>query len=271
MYQPRRVVITGGSSGLGLGFAKAFAARSADLVLLARGEAGLGEARALIAAQAPATRVETLAVDVADGAAMRAAAAQLAQGGDIDLLINCAGILREGYFDTFVEDDFRALIDINLFGTVHSVRAFLPQLRATRGRIVNISSLSGVTGIFGYSGYCASKFAVQGYSEVLRLELRPQGIAVHVVCPGEFESPMLAALAHAGRTPENVAHASSLPAIGVDTVVRDTLRGIERDAFEIVPGRLARLAAFSIRHFPRTSRKISDWRVRRVYVGPHKT
>ncbi|MFA5940651.1 MAG: SDR family NAD(P)-dependent oxidoreductase [Sinimarinibacterium sp.] len=270
MYQPRRVLITGGSSGLGLSFAKAFATRGADLVLLARGEAGLAGARAQIAAQAPAARVETLAIDVANGRAVQTAAAQLARGGNIDLLINCAGILREGYLETLPENDFREMIDINLFGTVHSVHAFLPQLRATRGRIVNISSLSGVTGIFGYSGYCASKFAVQGYSEVLRLELRPQGIAVHVVCPGEFESPMLAALAQEGRTPENRAHATRLPAISVETVVRDTFRGIERGEYEIVPGRLARVAAFAVRHFPRITRMISDRRIGGVYVGPQE-
>ncbi len=271
MYQPRRVVITGGSSGLGLGFAKALAARGARLVLLARGEAGLASAQTEVEAAVPGARVRTLAVDVSDPDALRAAAARLeADGeGDVDLLVCSAGILRQGYVEAHSDDDYRDTIAINYLGTVHAVRALLPALARSRGRVVNISSMSGLTGVFGYSAYSASKFAVQGFSEALRVELRPQGIAVHVVSPAEFHSPMLASVEHV-RTPEGRAHATSVPAVTVDVVVRDTLRGIERGEFAIVPGRLARLASVGLRHFPRISRAVSDRRVARVYVGPRR-
>ena len=271
MYQPRRVVITGGSTGLGLNFAMDFAARNAELILLARSAQGLAQACAQITARFPKSKVTTHLVDVSDVRSVRTVADAIGAGGDIDLLINSAGILHEGYVDTMADDVFRAQMDINFFGTVHTTRAFLPQLRRTRGRIVNISSLSGVTGVFGYSAYCSSKHAVQGFSEVLRLELKPAGVGVHAVCPGEFESPMLVNLGE-HRSPENLAHcASGSKRITTQVVVDATLRGIEAGKFEIVPGAEAKLIRALIRHFPALIRWITDRTIRQVYVGPgHK-
>ncbi|PKP72402.1 MAG: short-chain dehydrogenase [Alphaproteobacteria bacterium HGW-Alphaproteobacteria-5] len=268
MYKPRRVVITGGSSGLGLNFALEFAARNAEIVLLARGAQQLAQARAKIEARVPGARVLTHAVDVSDQEDVRAAARAIGLDGDIDLLINSAGILRENYVDSIDDDIIRTQMDINFFGTVNAVQAFLPQLRRTQGHIVNISSLSGVMGIFGYAGYCASKYAVQGFSEVLRIELKPAGVAVHVVCPGEFDSPMVTSLGGSGRTPENVAHARGLKPTTTQAVVSATLRGIETGKFEIIPGSAARLVRALVRHCPALIHWHGDRTVRRVYVGP---
>lgn len=268
MYQPKRVVITGGSTGLGLNFAMEFVARKSEVLLLARRETVLAQAQTQIETRFPGAKLRTYAVDVADVQALRAVAQAIGAGGDIDLLINSAGILHEGYADTMADEIFRAQMEVNFFGTVHAARAFLPQLRRTRGRIVNISSLSGVTGVFGYSGYCASKFAVQGFSETLRLELKPAGVVVHVVCPGEFESPMLAGLGD-DRSPENLAHcASGAGRITTQVVVDATLRGIEAGQFEIVPGFEARLIRLLIRHFPGLVRWATDRTIAPVYVGP---
>lgn len=155
-------------------------------------------------------------------------------------------------------------------GCTMTPRKFETTRPEARVRIVNVSSLSGVMGVFDYSGYCASKFAVQGFSEVLRVELAPVGVAVHVVCPGEFESPMLENLG-SNRTPENVAHAKTLAAITTDVVVKATLRGIEAGRFEIVPGRQARLLRALTRHFPGISRRVGDAIVAKAYVGPQRS
>lgn len=268
MYKPHRAVITGGSTGLGLNFAIDLAARQSELILLARREHELMQARTQIQTRFPGAKVTTHAVDVADVRAVRAVAQSIGAGGDIDLLVNSAGILREGYVDAMDDDVFRAQMEVNFFGTLYATRAFLPQLRRARGRIVNISSLSGVTGVFGYSAYCSSKYAVQGFSEVLRLELKPAGVAVHSVCPGEFESPMLVMLGQ-HRSPENLAHcASGAKRITSQDVVDATLRGIEAGKFEIVPGAQARVIRALIRHFPALIHWLGDRTVAAAYVGP---
>jgi 3-dehydrosphinganine reductase len=268
MYRPRRVVITGGSSGLGLNFALEFAARHSELFLLARSVQGLEQAGEQIERRFPGTKVTTFAADVSDVWAIRAVAESIGAGGDIDLLINSAGILHEGYVDSVEDEVFRAQMEVNFFGTVHAVRAFLPPLRRTKGRIVNISSLCGLTSVFGYSAYCSSKYAVQGFSEVLRLELKPAGVAVHVVCPGAFESPMLAKLG-TQCSPENLAHTGSgAERITTQVVVDATLRGIEAGKFEIVPGAEAQFVRALVRHLPAFIHWASDRTVRPVYVGP---
>ena len=267
----RKIVITGGSSGLGLGLARALTRRGDKVALVARDERKLNEAAASIQAEMPGMTVLTRAIDVRRGGELGGAFEALAAGlGGIDVLINSAGILREGHFETIDESVHREIMDINYFGALNAVRAALPHLkRSTQGHIVNISSISGLTGVFGYSAYCASKYALLGLSETLRFEFAPQGLKVQVVCPGEFDSPMVDALnAGAGRSPENRVHTLSIPKIGVDVVVRDTVHGMEGNAFMIVPGKMASLAVVGLRHFPDLSRKVGDRRIRAVVQGP---
>ncbi|NNM50953.1 MAG: SDR family NAD(P)-dependent oxidoreductase [Pseudomonadales bacterium] len=257
MFHGKRVLITGGSSGLGWAFAQAMAEQGAKLILIARRLQPLEQCRDDLLKHHPDRRISIHSIDVACNEAVQNLALQLAPEGDIDLLINCAGILREGRVELLETLDFEEQMAINYFGCIHTIRAFLPALQRTQGRIINISSLSGITGIFGYSGYCASKFAVQGLSEVLRLELKSYGIDVHVVCPGEFTSPMLTALQQ-HRSWENKAQTSTLPTITPEQVVQDTLRGIDRGDFEIIPGKIARVVRTALRYFPKLSRRFND-------------
>lgn len=267
----RHVIITGGSSGLGLALAGALLKRGDRVALMARNAAKLDDAAATLRREHPAGFVTTAAVDVTDQAALEAAVATVVeQLGGLDLLVNSAGVLKEGYFETLSDATHRELMEINYFGTLNAVRAALPFLKAARaGRVVNVSSVAGLTGVFGYSAYCASKHAVIGLSETLRFELTPQGVTVQVVCPGEFDSPMVDEL-DAGRTPENREHAHVIPKVSVDVVVRDTLRGLDGDAFMIVPGALAKLSVLGLRHLPRMSRVVGAQRIRAVYAGPRR-
>lgn len=267
----RKIVITGGSSGLGLALAKALAARGDAVGLLARDAGRLERAAAEIVHAVPGAKVATIATDVQDGAALEQAFVTLAGSlGGIDVLVNSAGIMREGYFEQLSVADHRAVMDINYFGTLHAIRAALPHLRrSSMPRIVNIASVAGLTGVFGYTAYCAAKHALVGLSEALRYELTPQGITVQVVCPGEFDSPLVDALDE-HRTPENREHTLTIPKVGVDVIVRAVVRGMESRRFLVVPGRLARLSAFGLRHFPALGRAVGDARVRRAYVGPHR-
>lgn len=267
----RRVAITGGSSGLGLALAQALASRGDAVALLARDPRKLEAAAATVRGAVPGAEVFTVAVDVQDGAALEQAFAAVAQAlGGIDVLVNSAGIMREGYFETLPIAAHREVMAINYFGTLQAIHGALPHLRRGHGgRIVNVASVAGLTGVFGYTAYCAAKHALVGLSEALRYELAPQGIVVQLVCPGEFDSPLVDAL-DATRTPENREHTLTIPKVDVDVIVDEIVRGLDGDAFLLVPGALAKLSAFGLRHFPAVSRAIGDARVRRVYVGPRR-
>jgi 3-dehydrosphinganine reductase len=262
VLRDRTIVITGGSSGLGLAFGHELARRGARVALVARDVARLEEARAGIHAKVPGAKVEVLSVDVSDAAAVGTAMDRLAaQMGRLDMLVNSAGILREGRFDVLRDEDFRRVMDVNYFGTLRATRAALPHLLASGGRVVNIASVAGLTGVFGYAAYCSSKFALVGLTEVLRVELARAGVRVHLVCPPEFDSPMVEALDRE-RTPENRAQTLTIPKTTIDVIVRETLAGIARDRFLILPGTWTKLAVFGIRHFPAMTRAVVDMRLR---------
>jgi 3-dehydrosphinganine reductase len=264
----KRVVVSGGSSGLGLKLATRLAADGASVALIARDEDRLEQARKRILASVPDALVLTASVDVIDEAALATAFERVAHElGGIDMLINSAGILREGYFDLCAGSMFREVMDINYFGVLNCTRAALPYLKKARGTLVNVASIGGLAGVFGYTAYNASKFAVVGLTEALYFELAPQGISVHLICPPEFDSAMVAGIA-ASRTPENRAHTLTIPKHDVDTIARESLAGIAQGRFLTVPGRRAKLAVALMRHLPGLTRTLGAARVRRVYRGP---
>jgi 3-dehydrosphinganine reductase len=265
----RNVLITGGSSGLGLELARAMVQRGRRVVLWARNQERLDEAAKLVRSSAPQAWVQTFAVDVRDTAALKQVMAESVQAmGGLDLLINSAGILREGHFEYLDDAVHREVMEINHFGVLNCVRAALPYLKqSSSARILNVASVASLTGVFGYSAYCASKHALLGASDCLRAELRPQGICVQVACPSEFDSPMVDAIDQ-GRSPENRAHALTIPKVGVDVVARDILRGLETNDFMLIPGWQTRWMAKAIRHFPGISRWLGDQRIRSVYRKP---
>jgi 3-dehydrosphinganine reductase len=270
MKKESRIVITGGSSGLGLALAAALSLRGASVALIARDGGRLAAAAAQLRRSRAEAIVHTYSVDVAATADLTSDFERIAGDlGGIDVLVNCAGILREGYFDTLAERDFREVMDVNCFGALRTIRAALPHLERSRGRILNVASIAALTGVFGYAAYCASKHALLGASDALRAELTPRGITVQVACPGEFESPMVEALDKT-RTPENRAHTLALPRTPVPAIVSDIVRGLESDDFLVVPGSRARAFAFGIRHFPGVSRRIGDGKIKSAYVGPRR-
>lgn len=269
MATPRRVIITGGSSGLGLGLAEELLRQGDQVMLIARDTNRLEAAVKQLRTSVPGARVDAVSLDVSGPDLQAGIDRAVAALGGLDLLINSAGILREGYIEQLTDQDYRQTLDINFFGTVRTIRAALPHLRKSgRGQIVNIASVAALTGVFGYTAYCSSKYALLGFSEALRAELKPQGIKVQVVCPPEFDSPMVDAL-NEKRTPENLAHTSAIPKLDVSTVVDAVISGLNRSHFMIVPGAQTGLMTFGIRHFPGISRWVSDRRIRSAYRGPH--
>jgi len=182
--------ITGAGRGLGAEIAKA-AMRAGDLVVAA------GRNRAAVAdSLGPnSERLLSVELDVNNEAQAQAAVdAAVARFGTIDVLVNNAGYGQLGLFEESTVQDVQAQFGTNLFGVFSVTRAVLPVMRAARkGRIFNVSSLAGMRGTAFGSLYCASKFALEGFSESLAQEIAPFGILVTIVEPGPFRTDFLSA------------------------------------------------------------------------------
>jgi len=269
MFKNKTIIITGGSSGVGKALAHRLARAGAHLSLVARDRDKLESVTRELRGIGSGQRIEGFSCDVADPDALETAMGQIAETmGTPHVLINSAGILREGYFEAQKLETFREVMDINFFGTLHTIRAILPYfLEAGGGRVVNIASVAGLMGVFGYTAYCASKHAVVGLTGSLRAEFAPRNIRFHLVCPPEFNSPMVEAL-EGTRTPENVTMAHTIPVMTADAVADAILRGMEKERYEIVTGLFARAATRADRLFPGLSRAVVDFQIRRCYRGP---
>lgn len=183
-FKGRAVVITGGSRGLGLLIARELAAQGARLALLARDRDELQRAASDLAASG--AEVLTLPCDVRDRDVARQAIEQVvSRFGQIDVLINNAGIISVGPVENMALADFEDAIATHTFGPLYTMLAAMPHMRRQGGgRIVNIASIGGKIAVPHLTPYTTSKFALVGLSDAMRAELAKDGIAVTTVCPG---------------------------------------------------------------------------------------
>jgi len=183
------VLITGGSSGIGKATALRAARLGARVALAARSleplEAAASEVRTLGA------EVLTVPTDVGDPAACRAmVAATVARFGQLDVLINSAGISLRGDFEPTTPETTERIFRVNVLGTIYATQAAIPEVRKTRGSLIALASLAGKRGCPSYAIYGASKFAVCGLYEAIRIELSDDHIHVGVVSPGFVATPL---------------------------------------------------------------------------------
>lgn len=177
------VVITGGSSGIGLALAERFGKAGAKILITGRNSSNLHQAVKDL--QAKGITVSAFQGDVSneeDNKAMAAEAIKLY--GTIDILINNAGISMRALFADVDMAVLRKVMDINFYGVLYATRYCLPEITKNKGSIVGISSIAGFRGLPGRTGYSASKFAMNGFLEVLRTELLKTGVHVLTACPG---------------------------------------------------------------------------------------
>jgi short-subunit dehydrogenase len=176
----KTVVITGASSGIGRAAAVELARRGADLVLGAR----RAELLETVAAECRALGVRCTPV-VADVTKRADCARLIAAAPRVDVLVNNAGFAIFEAIELARPDDLEAMMQTDYFGTVWCTQAVLPQMLARGdGTIVNVASIAGIMGYARMGGYCATKFAVIGFSEALRDEVIGRGVRVALVCPG---------------------------------------------------------------------------------------
>src|SRR3954454_10647301 len=187
----QRVLVTGGSSGVGLAVAQALTEEGAEVALLARNELGLAAAKRMLA-EVGAEAV-TVPADVTDREALTAAVDEAArQLGGLEVLVTAAAGLSFGRFAETAPEDFDATVETVLGGTVDTIRAALPHLERTRGAVVTIGSIAAHMPLPGMAAYTASKHGLVGFLETVRVELEEAGssVTLSLVNPGAVDTPL---------------------------------------------------------------------------------
>ena len=203
--QKKVVIITGASSGIGKALAEKYAAKGWNLVLAARREERLRELKERL----PQTEVLAVKTDVTvEGDCENLVEKAVEKFGQIDVLINNAGISMRALFNTTEMEVLHRLMDVNYWGTVNCTKFAMPHLLKQKGSLVGVISVGGYIGLPGRAGYSASKFAVRGFLESLRIENLKTGLHILIAAPGFTaseirKSALTANGAKQGETPRN--------------------------------------------------------------------
>ncbi|MFN2561524.1 MAG: SDR family oxidoreductase [Jatrophihabitans sp.] len=240
----KRVLITGAASGIGRAVATAAGQAGAQLVLTDRNAELLAQAAAELTAAGAHVAV-THAADVSDLTQVRTLAdAVHAQGGNVDVVMNVAGIAAWGTVDRLEHRHWQAMVDVNLMGPIHVIECFLPPMIAAGrgGHLVNVSSAAGLIGLPWHAAYSASKFGLRGVSEVLRFDLRQHRIGVSLVCPGGVATPLtdtieIAGVDQTGRRFARMQAHFRKRAVTPEQVAAAILRGVRHNRYLVYTSR----------------------------------
>jgi NAD(P)-dependent dehydrogenase (short-subunit alcohol dehydrogenase family) len=261
-------VVTGAGSGIGRALAVNLASQGAQLALADVNAAGLEETLKLLGSAS----ARSYSVDVADRSAVQGFAHAVEKDfGRASLLVNNAGVALFGTFAELTLEEMEWLIGINFWGVVHGCKFFLPLLqREADAHIVNVSSVFGLIGPPGQSAYCSSKFAVRGFSECLREELRTTGVKVTCVHPAGIAT-RIAETARVGAATRVEEHAQArerftkVATITPAEAARVIVRGILADKNRVLIGKDAYRIDFLQRLMPaRANAMLSAWLQKRI-------
>ncbi|MDP9236316.1 MAG: SDR family oxidoreductase [Chloroflexota bacterium] len=226
-FKDQVVIVTGGGRGIGRAVALEFAAEGAVLLLGGRRMDALQTS--VLECREAGGRAESIKCDVAveedlQGIVLRA----MDHYGRIDVLVNNAGVVTGGRLDEIAAEDVRRITDVNIWAPVRLSQIALPHMRAAKsGTIVNISSIAGRVGMPYHATYCASKYALRGFSEALRRELRRDGVHVMAVYPGVTATDLLEGVEIDGL---------GVPIATAAQVGRAVRRGVERGQNDVFIG-----------------------------------
>ncbi len=247
-YQNKLVLITGGSSGLGLSLAKQLAEKEANVWILARRPEKL---------EAAIKEIEThrknssqcfgcIQADVTDEQGLSTELDRfMMEVGVPDILINAAGSSHPGMFAEQENEIFHDMMDLNYFGTINATKRIVPgMIKRRSGHIVNVSSIAGFAGVLGYAAYSGSKFAIRGLSEVIRPELKEYGIRVTIVYPPGMRTPGLDNENLYKPALTKIMEESGDPIEDPDFVARVVVKDVAKGKFNIRPNSTTRFYYF---------------------------
>jgi short-subunit dehydrogenase len=256
-------VVTGAAGGIGAALATGLADRGSHLVLLDRDAERLAGVAETIGVAAPGRRIATYVVDLAAaGAAARIGETLREAHPDTTLLVNNAGVALGGRFDQVSGEQFDTVMAVNFQAVVTLTRALLPVLTAHPGsHLVNVSSVFGIIAPAGQTAYCASKFAVRGFTESLRGELAPVGVGVTCVHPGGVRTgiarnAMVGAGLPADQWTAGLARFDHMLTLDPAVAAATVLRAVHRRRPRVLVGRDATLLDALARALPVTHRRL---------------
>lgn len=184
----KKALITGGTSGIGLAIAKTFLREGAQVVLWGRNQTKGDAASQELKQMVPNGEVTFQSVDVSNLQMVTEAFTQLS---DIQIVVNCAGVTRDGLFMKMSEEDWDTVLDCNLKSCFNVCKQVIrPMMKARAGRIINVSSVIGLTGNPGQVNYSASKAGMIGMTRSLAKEVASRGVTVNCIAPGFFQTEM---------------------------------------------------------------------------------
>ena len=272
-FHGRVALVTGGSRGLGLLIARELGAQGAKVMIAARDEDELSRAKAdLLARGIEAT---TIATDLASPAeAERVVNATVSAYGQLDVLVNNAGVITVGPFENLSKADFDQAMAIHFWAALYTLKAAIPHMRRVGGgRVVNISSIGGKVGVPHLAAYCASKFALTGFSQSVRAELTRDNILVTTVCPGLMRTGSIFNAWFKGQHREEFAWfavSGSLPLLSIDAgrAAAHVVDAAKHGDAELVISWPAKLAAAAANLAPRLTAAATQFANRLLPASP---
>lgn len=260
-FAGKKVLITGGSSGIGRAMAEQLAAEGASVAIWARREGPLQEALQAMkkASKSERARFAAYSVDVTDRTVVHDTAQRVLQDLDgLDVLINNSGYAKPLPLDELTDGDIDGMTQINYMGHVNVTRAFLDHFKTQRsGDICNVTSMLGFMGFYGYSAYCGSKYAIVGFSECLRQEMMLYNVGVTVFYPPTTDTPGLK-VENEVKPPETWAIEGKSTEFSSEAVGAAVLKGIQKRRFTNMVGAFNWVIYYAHRFFPGLVRWVMD-------------
>lgn len=261
-FQNKTVLITGGSRGLGLILARAFAAEQAKIAICARKDEELDRAKEDLRDRG--AEVFDVVCDVRNqNEVNQMIDAVCNHYGQIDVLINNAGVIQVGPLEVQTEEDFRDALDVHFWGAYYAMNAVIPQMRERgEGKIVNIASIGGKVNVPHLAPYCASKFALVGLSGAMRVELAKDNIDVTTVCPGLMRTGSHVNAVFKGKNKLeyalfSISDAFPLASVNAESAARQIVEACRRGEAELIISPQAKIMAKANALFPEAVAEIS--------------
>ena len=262
------VIVTGASSGIGLATARCFGAKGAKVVMAAR---SLDRLQELSPSVAEAERVLCVQCDVTREADCRALIdATVARFGRIDVLVNNAGISMRAMFKDLDLKVLHSLMEVNFWGTVNCTKAALPYLLSAKGSVVGVISIAGYSALPARTGYSASKYAVRGFLDTLRIEHLKDGLNVLVFAPGYTASNVRNAALTADGSPQGETPLDEGKLMSAEACAEKLYRAVLHRRSQVILTPLGRLTVLFHRLFPRLTDRMTYRFIAREAGSPFK-